>query len=781
MTTQTQLPKLVGEPVRRREDPRLITGQATYVDDIKLNGMLHMKVVRSTYAHAKLTSVDVSAAKSAPGVELVMTGKEAREWGGPVPVAGIIPGMNMPVRYALTSDEVRFVGEGIAAVVASDRYTAKDAADLVQIGYEELPVVIDPLKAIEDGSPLVHSEFGTNKCVTIPVGGDPALTDAAFKDAEVVVKQFIFNQRLVPNAMEPRGCVAQYDPGAETLTVWSSTQIPHLLKTLLSGATGVPEQKVRVIAPEVGGGFGCKLNVYPEEILACLASIQLGRPVKWIEERTEAFMATIHGRDIHAEIELAARKDGKLLGQRMHIYADIGAYQHLLTAAIPTLTSLMLPGLYKIPALSGEIIEIFTNKTPTDAYRGAGRPEATFFIERAMDILAQRLNMDPAELRRKNFIPADEFPFATTAGLMYDSGDYAAALDLALKNADYAGLRRQQEELRKQGRYLGIGLAAYVEICGLGPSAALPAGGWEAGTVRVERSGKVTVLTGASPHGQGQETSFAQLVAEELGVPFDDVTVLHGDTAQIPFGIGTFGSRATAVGGAAIMMSVDKVREKAKRFGGHLLEALPADMVYESGRVFVTGHPETGMTIQEIAAAAWNAVSLPPETEPGLEFTSYFEPPNFTFPFGVHIAVVEVDAETGKIDLQRFIAVDDCGRVLNPMLVEGQVHGGIAQGVGQAFMEECVYDENGQLLTGSFMDYNIPAADQLPSFELDRTITPTSINPMGAKGVGEAGTIGATPAAVNAVVDALRPFGVEHIDMMLRPEKLWRLMQGGPR
>jgi carbon-monoxide dehydrogenase large subunit len=694
MTTAAVPPKLVGSPVRRREDPRLITGQATYVDDIKLTGMLHMKVVRSTAAHAKLSNVDVAAAKNAPGVALVMTGKEAREWGGPVPVAGQVPEMKMPVRYPLAGDEVRYVGEAIAAVVASDRYTARDAADLIEVEYDDLPAVIDPLKALEPGSPLVHEEFGTNLAATIPVG-DAAATDAAFRDAEVTVKQFIFNHRLVPNAMEPRGVVAQYEPGPETLTVWSSTQIPHLLKTLLSGATNVPEHKIRVIAPEVGGGFGCKLNVYPEEILACLASIRLGRPVKWIEERSEAFAATIHGRDIHGEIELAARKDGRLLGQRITVYADIGAYQHLLTAAIPTLTALMLPGLYKVPALSGKILEIFTDKTPTDAYRGAGRPEATFFIERAMDILAHRLGMDPAEIRRKNFVGKDEFPFATAAGLFYDSGDYEAALDLALKNVDYAGLRRQQEELRKQGRYLGIGLATYVEICGLGPSAALPAGGWEAGTVRVERSGKVTVLTGASPHGQGEETSFAQMVADEIGVPFEDVTVLHGDTAQIPFGIGTFGSRAMAVGGAAIMMSVAKVQEKAKKFAGHALEALPDDLVYEGGRVFVTGHPDKGMTIQEIAAAAWNAVNLPPDTEPGLEFTSYFEPPNFTFPFGAHVAVVEVDAETGHVDLQRFIAVDDCGKVINPLLVEGQVHGGIAQGVGQAIYEECVYDEDG--------------------------------------------------------------------------------------
>lgn len=773
-------PKLIGEPVRRREDPRLITGQATYVDDVKLVGMLHMKIVRSTYAHARLKSIDTKAAEAAPGVMLVMTGEQARTWGGPVPVAGQVPGMHMPTRYPLAVDEVRFVGEGIAAVVATDPYLAKDAAELISVEYEELPVVVDPYKAMEQGSPLVHPEFGTNICATIPMG-DPAAADAAIKDAEVVVRQRMMNQRLVPSAMEPRGVVAHYNPGEETLTLWSSTQIPHLLKTLLSAVTHIPEHKIRVIAPEVGGGFGSKLNVYPEEILAALASIRLGRPVKWIGERSEEFLATIHGRDIHADVELAAKRDGTIVGLRMRIVADIGAYQHLLTAAIPTLTGLMLPGLYKIPALYGEIVEVFTNKMPTDAYRGAGRPEATYFIERGMDMLARRLNMDPAEVRRKNFIPKDEFPYTTKTGLVYDSGDYAAALDRALEKVGYQELRREQEQLRQQGRYLGIGISTYVEICGLGPSYMLPAGGWEASSVRVERTGKVTVTTGASPHGQGEETAFAQIVADNLGVPIEDVTVIHGDTGLVPFGIGTFGSRTLVVGGTAILMSVEKVKAKAKKIAGHLLEASPDDLVYEGGRIFVRGYPEKGMTIQEVAAAAWNAVNLPPDTEPGLDFTSYFEPPNCTYPFGAHIAVVEVDRETGVVDLKRYVAVDDCGNVINPMLVEGQVHGGIAQGVAQALYEECVYGEDGQLLTGSYLDYNVPRAEQLPSFELDRTVTPTPVNPLGAKGVGEAGTIGATPAVVNAVVDALAPFGVDHIDMALRPEKLWRIMQGGSR
>jgi carbon-monoxide dehydrogenase large subunit len=463
----------------------------------------------------------------------------------------------------------------------------------------------------------------------------------------------------------------------------------------------------------------------------------------------------------------------------MQIIADMGAYEQLLTSTIPTLTSLMLPGLYEVPNLYAELTEVYTNKTPTDAYRGAGRPEACYFIERGMDMLAQKLGMDPAELRRKNFIPKDKFPYATAAGLLYDSGDYEPALDMALEKAGYQELRQRQQELRSQGRYLGIGLSSYVEICGIGPSAIVPGGGWEGGTVRLERSGKATVLTGTSPHGQGGETAFAQIVADGIGIPFDDVTVIHGDTGQVPFGIGTFGSRAIAIGGTAIVMSVEKVKEKAKKFAGQMLEASPDDLVYDAGRIYVQGHADKAITIQEVAGAAWSGRVLPPDTEPGLEATSYFEPPNCTFPFGVHVAVVEVDADTGKIELQRYVSVDDCGNVINPMIVEGQIHGGLAQGIAQAIMEEAVYDENGQLLTGSLMDYNVPKADQLPSFELYRTVTPTPTNPLGAKGVGEAGTIGSTPAVVNAVVDALAPFGVDHIDMMLRPEKVWRIMQGG--
>ena len=771
-------PKLIGEPIKRREDPALLTGRGNFVDDMQLPGMLHMAIVRSPYAHARITRLDTSAASKAPGVEAVLTHDYVRERSETYPVAGQIPGMHIPPRWSLAGETVNFVGEPVVAVIASDRYTAADAAELVEVDYEELPVITDPEKAIEDDSPLVHEAIGTNVCVVSPIG-DAAAADRAFAEADVVVRQRMINQRLIPNAIEPRGAIAEYAPGPETLTLWTSTQIPHLVKFLLAATVRFPEHKLRVVAPDVGGGFGSKLNIYAEEFLVSLASISLERPVKWVEERRENYLATTHGRDIIGHIEIAAKRDGTITGYRARLVVDIGAYQQLLTAAIPTLTALMLTGVYQIPALAGEIVEVFTNKTPTDAYRGAGRPESTYFIERAVDLLAAELKMDPMEFRRKNFIPKDAFPYTTGGGVSYDSGDYEPALNRALEIGDYPALRREQERLRQEGRYLGIGFSTYVEISGLGPSAALPAGGWEVGEVRVERTGKVTVYTGVSPHGQGQGTAFAQIVAEEFGVGIDDVTVIHGDTAQVSAGIGTFGSRALVLGGSAIVMSVEKIKEKAKRFAAHEMEARPEDMVFDHGRIYVEGKPDSALTLAEIATLAYNATNLPPDTEPGLEATSYFEPENFTFPFGTQIAVVEVDAESGKIDLQRFISVDDCGNVINPMLVEGQIQGGVAQGISQALFEEAVYDEEGQLLSGSLMDYNVPTADQFPNFELDRTVTTTPVNPLGAKGVGEAGTIGATPAVVNAVVDALAPFGVRHIDMLLRPEKIWRAMQAG--
>lgn len=765
--------RLVGARVRRREDPRLVRGLAHYVDDIDLPNTLHVAILRSPYAHARIKAIHVEEALRRPGVVAVITGKDIRDQVGMVPVASQNPTLRIPQHPILAVDKVCFVGEGVAAVVGEDRYTARDAVDLIQVDYEPLPVVSDPEKALAPGSPVIHSEWPDNVAFrwALKQGDLPR----AFKEAHKIVKQRLVHQRLAPIALEPRGILARYLPGEKELTLWSSTQIPHLLKTQLSLMLKLPENRVRVIAPEVGGGFGSKLNVYAEEGLLGHLALKLNRPVKWIEGRRENIQATIHGRGQVGEAEVAVKKDGSILGLQYKVIADIGAYHQLLTPGIPPLTGLMLSGSYKIPAIGIEVTGIFTNKMATDAYRGAGRPEATYVVERMMDRVAQELGIDPVKSRQKNFPKPKEFPFKTATGLLYDSGNYQAALDKALKLVGYEKWRREQKKLRKKGRYLGIGLSTYVEICAMGPSAAMPAGGWESGAVRVEPTGKVTVLTGASPHGQGQETSFAQIAADELGMDLDDVTVIHGDTAVVPSGIGTFGSRATAVGGTAVLQAAQKVMEKAREIAAHILEADPEDLLFSEGKFSVKGVPKKGITIQQIALEAHLATKLPKKMEPGLSASSVFEPSNFTFPFGTHVCVVEVDPRSGGVKIKKYVAVDDCGKVINPLLVDGQIHGGIAQGLGQALYEEVVYDDNGQLITGSLMDYALPRAGDLPRFDLARTETPTPVNPLGAKGVGEAGTIGSTPAVVNAVVDALAPFGVTHIDMPLKPEKIWRL------
>ncbi|MBI2999901.1 MAG: molybdopterin-dependent oxidoreductase [Deltaproteobacteria bacterium] len=721
--------KLVGARIKRREDPRLIRGLAHYVDDIQLPNVLHAAILRSPYAHARIRAMRTDQARRHPGVVAVVTGDEIRDQVGCVPVASQNPTLRVPKRYVLAVDKVCFVGEGVVVVVAEDRYAARDALDLVEVDYEPLPVVSDPEKALASGAPVIHPEWPDNVAFRFDLKqGNLA---KAFKEAERVVKQRLIHQRLAPIAIEPRGVLARYLPGEDELTLWSSTQIPHILKTQLSVMLKLPENRVRVIAPEVGGGFGSKLNVYAEEGLIGHLAIKLKRPVKWIEGRRENMQGTIHGRGQVGEVEVAVKKDGTILGLQYRVIADIGAYHQLLTPGIPPLTGLMR--------------------------------------------VAQELAIDPVKIRQKNFPRPKEFPFRTATGLIYDSGNYQGALNKALRLSGYQGWRGEQRKLRGKGRYLGIGLSTYVEICGMGPSAAMPAGGWESGAVRVEPTGKVTVLTGVSPHGQGQETSFAQIVADELGVLLDDIHVIHGDTAVVPSGIGTFGSRATAVGGTAVFQAAQKVKEKAREIAAHLLEADPEDLVFSESRFSVKGVPKKGVSLQEIALEAHLARNLPKKTEPGLAATSVFEPANFTFPFGAHICVVEVDPETGRIEIRKYVAVDDCGKVINPLLVDGQIHGGIAQGLGQALLEEVVYDEEGQLLTGSLMDYALPKAEDLPRMELARTETPTPVNPLGVKGVGEAGTIGSTPAIVNAVVDALAPFGVTHIDMPLKPEKIWRL------
>ncbi len=772
-TTTTKVQTLTGQRVRRKEDPRLITGAATYVDDVKKPGMLYAAILRSPHGAARIKDLRTEAAAKAPGVYAVFTGADV-EGVGPVPCAAALPGLRVPKHTILATNRVYYVGHPVAVVVATDRYKAADALDLFEVDYEPLPAVTDPEKALQPGAPAVHPEWPDNIAFTQHT--DYGDAKKAFAEADVVVKQRITSQRLIPSAMETRGVVAEWNPGDKQLTIYSSTQIPHLLRTQLALMLGMPENRLRVIAPEVGGGFGSKLNVYAEEALMGFVAMRVGKPVKWIESRRENCQVTIHGRGHVDYVELAARKDGTITGMRIKIIQDLGAYHQLLGPLIPTLSVLMLPGLYNFHDAEADVVGVFTNAAPTDAYRGAGRPEATHCIERIVDILAARLKMDPAEIRLKNFPPPNAFPFTTATGLVYDSGDYAKPLLRAQEIVDYRALRAEQAEARKQGRLLGVGISTYGEICAFGPSPATPAGGWESATVKVEPTGKVTIMTGASPHGQGQETSFAQLAADAFGVPLDDVLVLHGDTSVVQYGIGTFGSRATAVGGTAVYLALQDLREKCKRFAAPMLGVAVDDITFEGG-VFSSPKSSRTATFKEVALEAYICRNPQPGLEPGLVVTRFFEPSNFAFPFGAHIAVVEVDKETGEIRVQQYVAVDDCGRVINPLLVDGQVHGGVAQGLGQALYEEAVYDEYGQLLTGELMNYAVPKAHHVPEIRTERTETPSPVNPLGVKGVGEAGTIGCSPALVNAVVDALSPLGVTHIDMPMTPQKVWRLIQ----
>ena len=773
------IPKFVGERIKRREDPRLITGLGTYVDDVRIPGMLSAIIVRSPHAHAKINSIDLSAARKAPGVVAVMSGDDLKDKIGSLPC--VAPAEHIPFHPVLALGKVRYVGEPVAVVVAADAYRAQDAADLIEVDYDPLDAVVDPEKAIAPGAPIIHEEFGTNVALTMAVPS-PAFDDA-LKNADRVVRFRIVNQRLAPVPMEPRGVVAQWNPGQRYLTVWSSTQIPHMLRSRLAEMLKLGENHVRVIAPEVGGGFGCKLNVYGEEALVAHLSMHLAKPVKWVERRRENFAGTTHGRDQITYVEAPIKNDGTVLGIKGRFICDMGAYLHLLTPAIPGFSALMMSGCYKMPALSFEQTLVFTNKMATDAYRGAGRPEACYIAERTIDMVAAELGLDPAEVRRRNFIPKEAFPATTAAGLVYDSGDYGQALDKALAMVEYDKWRAEQVAGRKNGRLIGIGLASYVEICGIGPSSMLPPKfqGWESSTVRIEPDCKVTVLTGISPHGQGQETTFAQLTADALGIDIDDINVIHGDTALVQYGVGTFGSRGTSVGGTALMMSVGKLQEKLRKAASTMMEAPPDQLVFNNRTVALTSDLTKSIPLQQVVTALYDFKQAIPGLEPGLDATSFFEPTGCTFPFGTHIAVVEVDPDTGNVKFLRYVAVDDCGKMISPMLVEGQIHGGIAQGIAQALFEEVVYDENGQLLTATLMDYAVPRADMLPHFDLGSTVTPSPLNPLGVKGVGEAGTIGSTPAVVNAVIDALAPLGVRHLDMPLKPEKVWRAIQSAKK
>ena len=783
-TTETKT-TYIGSPVERVEDARLLRGDTRWVDNMTLSGMLWMAVVRSPYAHAKVGKVDVSRALDAEGVVAAFSGAElADEWAGSLPCAWPVTGdCRIPMHRPLATDKARYAGDGVAVVVAESRALAKDAAELVDVDYEPLPVVTDVEEALADSAPLVHDEYDGNRAYTWTL--QTGEFDKLFSEAAVTVKERYRQQRLIPNAIEPRSVLVQPTPATGEFTMWSATQVPHIARVTLSGTTGIPETKLRVVAPDVGGGFGSKLNVYAEEALCLMLARRLGLPVKWTEERSENYVATIHGRDMIQEIELAATEEGKITAVRTRLTAAMGAYMQLVSPGIPLLGAWLYAGCYDVQGYDFECVGVFTNTTPTDAYRGAGRPEATYAIERTVDALARKLGKDPVEIRRLNFI--SEFPATLASGLEIDSGNFHASLDKALELAGYDDLRREQAERRERGdtKELGIGFSTYVEMCGLAPSRILGAirygaGGWDAATVRCLPTGTVQVLIGTSPHGQGHVTTFSQIVADQLGVPIENVEVLHGDTTVIPLGMDTYGSRSLAVGGVALYHATEKVIAKARKIVAHQLEVAADDLEYASGRFTVKG-TDRSMAVTDAALAAWTAHNLPDGLEPGLEDTYVYDPPNFSWPGGCHIAVVEIDTETGAVELARYVAVDDVGTVINPMIVDGQVQGGIAQGVAQALYEEAVYDEEGNLVTGSMVNYLVPSAVELPNFELDRTESPSPTNPMGVKGVGETGTIASTAAVMNAVVDGLAPFDVTDVDMPAKPERVWAAIQEGRR
>ena len=766
----------VGRAMRRKEDPRLITGRARYIDDISLPGTLWAMLVRSPEAHAKIVSIDGSAAAARPGVHAVYTGEDMSDLGGPLPMAWAPPGVEVanPEHWPLARGTVNHVGDPVAVVIGEDRYAVSDAAEDVLVEYEPLPAVVDPEKALE-GGPFVHESLGSNKVHEWTLGGGDV--EAGLAEADVVVERRVVNHRIAGAPIETRGVLADYRAGS--LTLWTSTQVPHFVRLFMALLLGLTEDHVRVIAPEVGGGFGSKLQIYGEELLACWASRKLGRPVKWIETRTENMAVTHQGRYQISYTRMGAKRDGTITAFHVKIVADFGAYNMLLTPLIPSLGAFVMGGCYKIPNVRTDITGVFTNKCPTDAIRGAGRPEATHMLELTLDAVAHELGMDPLEIRRKNFIPAEDFPAAVATGVIYDSGNYEGTLDRLMEHVDVAAFRREQEELRAQGIYRGIGFCTYTEICGLAPSrvtgpagVGVQAGLWESAMVRVHNTGAVTVYTGTSPHGQGLDTAMAQIVADKLGVDPAVVEVVHGDTAIGPEGRGTYGSRSLATGGEAVARATDKVVNKAKAIVAAELEAAAEDIEVADGKFSVRGSPDKGLALADIAGVAYIG-AVPEGMEPGLEETTFYDPENFVFPFGAHACVVDVDPDTGKVKVVRYVAVDDCGRAINPMLIEGQVHGGIVYGIGQALYERVHYDEEGQLVTGTFVDYALPTAAELPSFETDRTETPSPVNSLGAKGVGEAGTIAASATVTNAVLDALRPLGVEFINMPLSPMRVW--------
>jgi len=789
---------VLGSPVKRTEDPRFITGKGRYLDDIKLQGMVHMAILRSPYAHAKIKSIDTAAAKKRPGVLAVIVGADIPY--NPLPMAwpaggssGIQNNVNTP--RILATDDVKWTGEGVAAIIAETPEQAVDALDAIVVDWEPLPTVVDAEKATKPGAPQLHENAPNNIVFEWQVG-DKAGTDAAIAAAEVVVKQRIVNQRLIPNPMEVRGDIGWYNPGTDEYTVWMSSQTPHIQRLLLAAfVTGIPEHKIRCISPDVGGAFGSKIFCYADMALVMFASKAIGgRPVKWVETRSESYGSTIHGRDHITYLEIGGTREGEITGLRVKTYANLGGRLSTVGPGIPTtLYGRVLAGPYKFPNVHCEVTGVYTNTTFVDAYRGAGRPEATYVVERAMDLFADEIGMDHAAIRRKNFLPPDSFPYDNPSGLgtavngekiFIDSGNYEPALNKALTMIDYFEIDKKKQEARSRGKYLGIGLSTYIEVCGVAPSKWIGAVGegwgaamWESANVKVHLTGKIIVTVGTQPQGQGHETTYAQVIAHELGVPMDDIIVQHSDTQGTPFGYGSYGSRTSSVGMTAAVKAAGKIREKARRYAAHMLEANVGDIEVDGANYSVKGSPDKVKTLQEIAFAIDLGFSMPEAMEPYLDETAYHDTPNCTWPFGTHIALVEIDEQTGKVDLVRYVAVDDVGKKINPMIVDGQLHGGIAQGVGQALWEGAIYGEDGQLQSGSLLDYALPRAAWLPNLELDETVTPSPVNPLGVKGVGEAGTIASTAATANAVIDALSPFGIRHLDMPYTAQTVWRAMR----
>jgi carbon-monoxide dehydrogenase large subunit len=781
----------IGAAVRRKEDVRFLSGRGNYTDDINRPGQLYAHILRSDRPHARIRGIDTAEAKAAPGVAAVFVGADlAAEQVGGLPCGWLIHNkdgtpMAEPPHPVLAIDKVRHVGDPVAVVIAESRKAARDAAEMIAVDYEDLPSVATMRDAVKPGAPLLYDDVPGNICFDWHIG-DKAIVDQAFANAHKLVKLELTNNRLIPNAMEPRAAIGEFDPTSGDYTLYTTSQNPHVIRLLMGAfVLHIPENRLRVVAPDVGGGFGSKIYHYAEEAIVTWASGKVRRPVKWTADRTESFMSDAHGRDHDTVAEMAVDDQGTFLALRVSTLANMGAYLSTFATFIPTYAhATLLAGVYKTPAIYCEVKAVFTNTVPVDAYRGAGRPEAAFILERLVDVIAHDTGLDRIELRRRNFIPADAFPYQTPVALQYDSGNYNATLDAALKAADLAGFPRRRQEAAARGKLRGIGISTYVEACGVAPSQVAGslgarAGLYECANVRVHPTGSVTVFTGTHSHGQGHETTFAQLIHDQLGVPFDQIEVVHGDTAKIPFGMGTYGSRSLPVGGSAMVKAMDKIIAKGRKIAAHLLEASVDDVEFKGGKFTVAG-TDRSKTLTEVSLAAYVPHNYPlEELEPGLEEMAYYDPKNFTYPAGCHIAEVEIDRETGMVEVVNFVAADDVGRVVNPMIVEGQVQGGVAQGIGQALLEHAVYDENGQLLSGSMMDYTMPRADNLPSISVQTETTLCTHNPLGVKGCGEVGAIGSPPAVINAVVDALRDFGVRHIDMPATPLKLWAIMQSG--